>query len=136
MTDLSQGSAQTTVERVGVEVVPERARRAPFRTVPPEGFAAAVATAEAYAAEAAAPQPQVVHVPTPPSAAVLIQAVFSAIAKVLAVRFQLLLSLMGAFVLAVMAMQWQTSAGLYVLMAFCALTTAPLVWLEFKGRPR
>lgn len=131
MTDLSQGS--TTVERVAVEVEPERPRRAPLRTVPSEGFAGAVAATEA---QAAAPQPQVVHVPTPPNAAALIQAAFAAIAKVLAVRFQLLLSLMGAFVLAVLAMQWQTPAGLYVLIAFCALTTAPLVWLEFKGRPR
>lgn len=132
MTDLSQGS---TTERVAVEVEPERPRRAPLRTVPNEGFAA-VAGAEAHAAQPAAPPPQVVHVPTPPNAAALIQAAFAAIAKVLAVRFQLLLSLMGAFVLAVLAMQWQTPAGLYVLIAFCALTTAPLVWLEFKGRPR
>lgn len=63
-------------------------------------------------------------------------AAFRAISRILAVRFQLLLSLIGAFVLALHAMQWQTSAGLWVLIAFCALITGPLVWLEYSGRPR
>ena len=85
-------------------------------------------------ADAAAPAPIYVH--QKPSAADLLHAAFTAIARVLAVRFQLLLSLIGAFVLALGAMQWQSPMGLYVLMAFCAGTVAPLVWLEFSGRPR
>lgn len=63
-------------------------------------------------------------------------AAYRAVASVLAVRVQLLLSLIGAFVLALFAMQWQSPAGLYVLIAFCALTILPLVALHFLGRPR
>lgn len=65
-----------------------------------------------------------------------INAVFAAISRVLAVRLQLLLSLLGAFALAVMAMQWQSSAGLWLLIAWCLLTVIPLVALEWAGRPR
>ena len=58
------------------------------------------------------------------------------VSRVLAVRLQLLLALIGAFVLALGAMQWQTPAGLYVLIAWAVLTILPIVWLEYSGRPR
>lgn len=89
----------------------------------------------AGAAENAAIAKPPIFVPLKPTAADLLNAAFAAIARVLAVRFQLLLSLIGAFVLAIGAMQWQSPSGLYVLIAFCALTVLPLVWLEFSGRP-
>ncbi|HXE51256.1 MAG TPA: hypothetical protein VN663_22955 [Ramlibacter sp.] len=82
------------------------------------------------------PPPQTVYVPQKPTIGDQLHAAFVAIARILAVRFQLLLSLIGAFVLAVLAMQWQSAAGLYVLVAFCAGAVAPLVWLEFSGRRR
>lgn len=91
------------------------------------------------AAETAAAQatpPATIYVPQKPAAADLLNAAFAAIARILAVRFQLLLSLIGAFVLALGAMQSQSTAGLLVLIAFCALTVLPLVYLEYSGRPR
>lgn len=84
----------------------------------------------------APPTPATIFVPQKPAAADLLNAAFAAIARVLAVRLQLLLSLIGAFALALGAMAWQSPAGLYVLIAYSALTVLPLVWLEFSGRPR
>lgn len=80
--------------------------------------------------------PEAVAMATPPTQSDLLHAAFTAIAKVLAVRLQLLLSLIGAFVLAMGAMAWQTPAGLWVLTAWCILAVLPLVWLEWGGRPR
>jgi hypothetical protein len=115
------------VERVAVEAIPDRpSRRPPLREVP--------MPTEAEATVAQTPQPQIIRVP--PDASAMLNAAFRAIARVLAVRFQLLLSLIGAFVLAIMAMMSQAPASLYVLIAFCVLITGPLVWLEFSGRPR
>jgi hypothetical protein len=96
-------------------------------------MAAAIAAAEAHAA---APQTTIVRVPQKPDVSELLNAAFAAIARVLAIRFQLLLALIGAWVLALLAMQWQTQASLFVLIADCVLTVLPLVWLEFSGRPR
>lgn len=62
------------------------------------------------------------------------QVTLGAVMRVLAVRLQLLLSLAGAFVLALGAMAWQSWPGLAILIAFCALTVLPLVWLEYHGR--
>lgn len=127
------GADQPRTERVAVEAIPERPRRPALSAVPPPGIAAAVAAAGQFKPE------EIVAVAEPPHQAQVnaaLTAAFRAIARVLAIRFQLLLSLIGDFVLAILAMQWQTPAGLYVMIAFCALTTAPLVWLEFSGRPR
>ena len=57
-----------------------------------------------------------------------------AIGILLAVRFILLLSLCGAFALAVMAMQSQTYQAIGILVSFVALTVIPLVWLDRNGR--
>lgn len=83
------------------------------------------------------PKPTLVS-PTPqeaPKASALL-AVFAAIAKILAVRLQLLLSLVGAFVIALLAMAWQSYIGLAILGAFCLLTVIPLVWLAWPERSR
>lgn len=66
----------------------------------------------------------------------LITANFKALALILAARVLLLLTLIGAFALALGAMAWQTPMGLYVLIAFCCLTVLPMAWLEVAGRMR
>lgn len=58
-----------------------------------------------------------------------------AIAMTVAVRFLLLLALIGAFYLATEAMSQQTNLSLYILIAYCLLTVAPLVWL-YTVKPR
>ncbi len=60
--------------------------------------------------------------------------VFSALAAVLAVRLFLLFAVVGAFILARAALPDQTDHGLYVLIAYCALTILPLVWLDTQKR--
>lgn len=62
--------------------------------------------------------------------------VFKAIARILAVRLHLLLSLLGDFSLAVIAMTWQSPIALLIMIAFAGLTTLPLVLLEWLGRSR
>lgn len=64
-----------------------------------------------------------------------IMAMFGAISRILAARFLLLLALIGAFVLAIMAMQAQTTASIWILVSYCLLTIAPLVGLQW-GKPR
>lgn len=61
-------------------------------------------------------------------------AVFTAIAKVLAVRLLLLLALAGAFVVTLLAMQWQSQIALAVLIAYCGLTVLPLIALAWPDR--
>lgn len=61
---------------------------------------------------------------------------FTALGYVLAPRFLVLLSLLGAFILAVMAMRWHDIMGLSVLGIYCVLTVLPLVWLELVARPK
>lgn len=129
-----EGANQPRTERVAVEAIPDRPRRPPLSAVPPERLAERGALVESQAEAVASAA--IAAIQQKPDANAMITASFRAIARVLAIRFQLLLSLIGDFVLAILAMEWQTAAGLYVLIAFCALTTAPLVWLEFSGRPR
>jgi hypothetical protein len=61
-------------------------------------------------------------------------AVFQAIATVLAIRLQLLLALLGAFVLAIMAMRDPSYLALAVLLVYSGLTVIPLVWLAWPGK--
>ena len=64
-------------------------------------------------------------------------ATFKAISLILSARALLSLALIGAFILAVMAMSRGTVLSLATLAAFCLLTIAPLVALELAGkRPR
>lgn len=55
-----------------------------------------------------------------------------AISAILAVRLFLLLSVVGSFVLAFMAMSDTTSHSIWVLAVYCVLTVLPLVFLSFK----
>ena len=61
-----------------------------------------------------------------------ILAVMQTLALILAVRFFLFLSLVGGFVLALLATQSQTSMGLIVMVAYCVLIVLPMVWLETR----
>ena len=70
----------------------------------------------------------------PPSRTAIVLGALDAIARVLAVRFLLLLSVVGAFVLASMAMASQSPMSLSILCAYAALTVIPLVWLDRTGR--
>lgn len=71
-----------------------------------------------------------------PHAGELILANLRAIAMVLSARALLLLTLIGAFVLGLEAMSWQTAMGLYVLIGWCVLAVLPMVGLEVSGRLR
>ena len=54
----------------------------------------------------------------------------------LSARALLLLSLLGAFVLATMAMMLQTTAALAVLIGYATFTVIPVAYLETRrGRP-
>lgn len=59
---------------------------------------------------------------------------FKVAAKILAIRFFLFLSLIGSFVLAIIATNNQNSESLWVLLAYSFVTTFPLAVLEWKGR--
>ncbi len=60
--------------------------------------------------------------------------VFRALGFALSARAILLLAIVGAFVLAVMAMLSQTQEGLFVLVAYSCLTVIPAMILEIKRR--
>jgi hypothetical protein len=53
---------------------------------------------------------------------------------VLAARWLLMLSVVGAFVLAIRAMANPTLPSLSVLCSFCVLTVLPLTYLDLKTR--
>lgn len=61
-------------------------------------------------------------------------AVVALAAQTLSTRALLLLSLIGAFVLAFQAMTLQTLPGLEVLVAYCLLTVVPVTILEIRGK--
>ena len=61
-------------------------------------------------------------------------AAFKSAGYILSARALLLLSLLGAFVLAVMAMVWQTLPALEVLIAYAMLALLPVVYLETRRR--
>ena len=59
---------------------------------------------------------------------------FHAVATILAVRFLLLLSLVGAFALAWTAMAHPSYPAIIILISYVLLTVLPLVWLDRNGR--
>lgn len=64
----------------------------------------------------------------------IVLAVFETIAAILAIRFFLLLAIVGAFVLGVMTVQSQDNHSLWTLGIYCAFTILPLVFLDRKER--
>lgn len=139
-------SSETPVALAGVEVLPERPRRAPALVRPVEepapqtpstsDFNIALAQlARVHGQQQAlgatlTRQTQQVQAQSRINQQVL--AVTIALTRVLVVRFLLFLSLVGAFVLAIEAMQFQTLPSLAVLVAYAVLTTGPLVALELR----
>lgn len=90
----------------------------------------------ALAISAPPPTPAPTAPPSPPSARPSpVLAALKVIARILAVRLILLLSVLGGFVLGVMAMLAQSWPGLAILIAYAFLTVLPLVWLEVGQRP-
>lgn len=87
-------------------------------------------------APAPPPPAETIYVTRKPTAGELILANLKAISLILSARALLLLSLVGAFVLGLQAMSWQTPMGLYVLIAWALLTVLPMVGLEVSGRLR
>jgi hypothetical protein len=73
-------------------------------------------------------------VQAPPSTLEVVVAAFGALGYALSARALLLLSLIGAFVLAVMSVTTQTRASLYVLVAYCVFTVIPVAYLEVRRR--
>lgn len=61
---------------------------------------------------------------------------FQVFALILATRLMLLLTLAGAFVLALQAMEHQTYPAIIVLICYAVLIIAPLIYLEIRARPR
>ena len=61
-------------------------------------------------------------------------AAFKSAGYILSARALLLTSLVGAFVLAVMAMTWQTLPALEVLVAYAILAVLPVAYLETRRR--
>jgi hypothetical protein len=145
--DFSAGAA---VERLSVEPIPPRPRRAsgsvtPIRPNEPE-TAAPAAVSPQYDQMILQLRARIESVERKGAVSAALEArshmleqisaTLNAVMRVLAVRFQLLLALCGAFGLALGAMAWQSTAGLLILIAWCILTIFPLALLEWGGRPR
>lgn len=138
---------QGSVERVAVEELPEapaptRASATVVNLVPPRVEAP---TLEPVARTDPPPSPPppldpISQTPAPIPAPDLrpspVVAALRVIARILAVRLILLLSVLGGFVLGVMAMLAQTWPSLAILTAWSLLTVLPLVWLEVGQRPK
>lgn len=106
-----------------------RERLAPLTTVAEQ--AAGVAHTALQRADAALAAATAIPAPSAPEQ---ILTVFRALARILAVRVLLFLSLAGTFVLALMAMSKESWMGMAMAVAFALLTIGPLAWLEVMGR--
>lgn len=141
-------SSETPVAITGVEVLPDRSRRAPVaslirepaeptKQVPSaEVIAAAlnrlgaIEASQQNAAAILAKQTQQLQNQSRINTQVL--AVSIALTRVLAVRFLLFLTLIGGFVLALQAMQRETIPAIAVMVAYALLIIGPLVALEVR----
>jgi len=90
---------------------------------------------QTQAAPQAAPQAPPAPPVTPPRDRAFI-GVLTALTHLLAARFLLLLAVVGAFILAVMAMPNGGYPGLAILIAYCSLTVLPLVYLDIETHRR
>lgn len=119
-------TGESSVEVVREREIPDRPVKGPLRL--------AVASGNSGPNSPPAPTPTT-SMARPSRKDSILLAVFQAIAKVLAIRVLLLLSLTGAFTIAMEAMDKQSWTGLAILATYCLLTLIPLVWLEVgKGR--
>jgi hypothetical protein len=72
--------------------------------------------------------------PTRPSTLEVVVASFAALGYALSARSLLLLSLVGAFVLGLKAMDLQTPLACGMLAVYCAFTVCPVAYLEVRRR--
>ena len=108
-----ESSDNSTVRRLNVEEVAPRKRPMEVLSAPP-------------------PAPTI---PTPqPSTLDVTVAAFAALGYALSARALLLMSLIGAFVLSLMAITSQTLPALEVLIAYCCFTVIPVAYLEIRRR--
>lgn len=126
------------VERLAVEELPPRGPRL-VRPVPPPFLEVQQNPAPLSPPSVPPIAPSAAPVLKPSAAATAsahILVAILAVSKVVAVRLQLLLALVGAFVLALMAMAQQSYLGLAIFGAYCVLTVIPLVWLAWPDRSK
>lgn len=83
-----------------------------------------------------APQPEPKVIIQKPDISDVLLAAFSALGYAVSARLLIFLSLIGAFVMAVMAMIFRDYMALSVLGLYCVLTVLPLVALELFGKVR
>ena len=81
-----------------------------------------------------APAPEPTLTALQPSTLDVVLAAFAALGYALSARALLLLSLVGAFVLSLMAISSQTLPALEVLIAYCCFTVIPVSYLEIRRR--
>jgi hypothetical protein len=107
-----ESSDNSTVRRLNVEEVVQRKRPTEAPSTP-------------VALTPPAPQPSTLDV---------VVGAFAALGYALSARALLLLSLVGAFVLSLMAITSQTLPALEVLIAYCCFTVIPVAYLEVRRR--
>jgi hypothetical protein len=78
--------------------------------------------------------PTTSQLPQSPSTLDVVVVAFTGLGYALSARMLLLLSLIGVFVLAIMAMMDQTLPSLEVLIAAAAFTVLPAAYLEIRRR--
>lgn len=126
-----------TVERVAVEELPPRQakpRLVQNQTVSPGPNWPGATVTQELLSPSPTPEPPPPPQPSEPRAVDLVLSAFAAIGYALSARAILLLAIVGAFVLACMAMGSQTMASLYVLIAYALLAVIPVVALELRRR--
>lgn len=132
---MNPSETSSTVERLGVEAVPPKPRPS-LQTVPATSLRVSQ-TAPTGQAETAPPPPDPlppVIIERPAGISEAIIAAFAALGYAVSARLLLFVSLVGAFVLAVMA---ERDHSAWVLIAYCCLTVIPVALLEIFGkRPR
>ena len=108
-----ESSDNSTVRRLNVEEVSPKRR--PMEVIPTS-------------------VPPQTSAPLPASTLDVVVTAFSALGYALSARALLLLSLVGAFVLSLMAITSQTTSALEVLIAYCCFTVIPVAYLEIRRR--
>jgi len=126
---LNSSEENTSVERVSVEALPPRQPKP--RLVPSQ---AQMLEAMPQAQQSLPLTIPIVEQPKDPRAIDLVLSAFAAAGYALSARAILLLSIVGAFVLAVQAMSSQTMMALYVLCAYAIGIVLPVVVLEIRRR--
>lgn len=122
------------VERVAVQPLPTRVKRQPHRIEVVSGAGGEAAHWDSGPLYSVGARGQPAAAESEPSTLATVVGVFAALGYALSARALLLLALVGGFVLSVMAMNAQTQATLFVLVAYALLIVLPIVALEIRRR--